>query len=107
MKYILYTTLLGKKLYLAGLTKKQKVCLKKVFNLYRKNEHAAKVFNEFATSLNAPRTIGPSPVFNQVIWDLWDRLAIRQGFLKKGENSNTDFTENEKALKEFLRHGSG
>ncbi len=106
MKDAVYTTLMGKRLNLNELIKKQKACLEKVFDLYQKNRHTAEVFNEIAVVIDVPRAIGPSPVFNQVLWDLWDRLAIRQGYLRKGENSDTDFTENEKVLKKFLNRQS-
>jgi hypothetical protein len=41
-------------------------------------------------------------VIYQLAADLEDRLGIRQGYLRKGRYTDTDFTENEKMLKKFF-----
>lgn len=120
-----YTTLQDEKLDLKKLNKRQRQLLRKFYELYQENCDYVD-FVTRAGSNDSQKAIDASVCDNcgngdhywidqkaskEIIYrllnDLADRLAIKQGFLRKGRNSNTDFNENEKVLKKFLRLGSG
>ncbi|MEK7192108.1 MAG: hypothetical protein AAB646_01155 [Patescibacteria group bacterium] len=115
MKNAVYTTLQGEKLNLKKLTKEQKELLRRFYNLYKNGYE----FMGYCNAMNLPYNlkIMGAPCLDSQCWinlkvlrsviygvlrDLGDRLAIQQLLLKRGANSNPDFTENEKILMEFL-----
>lgn len=110
MRAIFYTTLQGKKLDLKKLDKAQKRLLRKFYKLYQKGYNYSDFYNK-TQSDNSLAIMGASYWINkkvsvstifQLLNDLADRLALKQEFLKRGRNSNADFTENKKVLKKFL-----
>ncbi len=115
MKGCYYTTLQGEKLNLKKLNKSQKELLRKFYELYKAKHELVGFFNAMNSYYNlkimgAPCIGGQCwinlkvlrSVIYSVLQDLGNRLAGEQGFLKRSQRANTDFTENEKVLKEFF-----
>lgn len=111
-----YTTLLGKKLNLNELSAEQKELLRRALACFKNKEDWGKFCNKVVYSNDTVKILGGTlyngkywiteevvntPLY-QILVDLEARLGIEQGKMRQDDRTYWDFTENEKALKEFL-----
>jgi hypothetical protein len=109
-----YKTLSKKVLDLTSLNEKERTILREVyagFETKSYSELTGFIFSQENLERMGAEKIGNYYYINKevgtsiiylVILDLLDRVGIKEGCLGKGENSDTDFSENKKTLERFL-----